>query len=136
MKLLHHWKTLDDSCIPDIEKYIGFIYEVKCLLSGKKYIGKKNYKRWGAKKHRNYGTCNKWQFYVGSSKDLISQIKLQGISNFRFTILSQHKTKGELTYAEANLQHKRDVLIGRLPDGSRAYWNNQIAAIRFIPKVS
>ena len=52
---------------------------------------------------------------------------------FEFTILFECDTLGHLSYSEANLQHKRDVLTARLPGGEMAYYNRAIMGIKFIP---
>lgn len=124
----HHWIGKK----PDPFLYFGFTYEITNLITGKKYIGKKQYHRWSKKKKVGKQA---WEFYCGSSKDLHKDIKKYGKENFEFKILRQYKTRGGLVYAEANLQHKRDVLTKRL-DGSdeRMYYNKWISAIKFVPQ--
>jgi hypothetical protein len=126
----HHWTGKK----PDPHKYFGFVYEIENLETGRKYIGKKQYHRWVKNKK---GAENDWQQYTGSSKDLNGDIKVLGRDSFSFKILKNFITRGGLTYGEANLQHKRDVLTKALPGGEaghRAYYNKQIGAIRYVPK--
>ena len=123
----HHWVGIK----PDPVKYFGFVYEITNLATGRKYIGKKQYQRWSKKKPVG---SNKWEFYTSSSKELNEEIVKLGKSYFEFKILKNLKTRGGLSYVEANLQHKKDVLTQKGPDDERVYYNKQIAAIRWIPK--
>jgi predicted GIY-YIG superfamily endonuclease len=124
----HHW--LGPKPRPD--KFFGFVYIITNKINGRMYIGKKQFHVWSKRK---IAKESKWQFYTGSSKELNEDIKKHGKENFEFKIIKQYKTRGGLVYAEANLQHKRDVLVKTL-DGSdlRLYYNKQVGAIRFIPK--
>jgi hypothetical protein len=125
----HHWIGR----VPNPKKYFGFIYEITCLENGRKYIGKKQY--WVYKKRKQFKE-NNWHDYTGSSKELNEDIKRYGKGRFEFKILKNVVTRGGLTYTEAHLQHKRDVLTKPDPrcEGGRLYYNKQIGAIRFIPK--
>lgn len=125
-ELKHHWTGRK----PDPHKYFGFIYLVTNTVTGRLYLGKKQYHRWS--KRKKVGE-NDWTHYTGSSKDLNRDIKDLGLHNFEFKILKNYLTRGGLTYGEANQQHKRDVLTKPHADG-RFYYNKQIAAVRFIPK--
>ena len=121
----HHDFTLDSS------NSFGFIYYVENKLSGKKYIGKKQYHRYrSGKKFKE----SDWKKYTSSSKHLNEDISKVGIDNFYFEILFECKTRGDLTYAESNLQHKNNVLTERNECGERVWYNASIAAIKFIPK--
>jgi len=140
----HHWKGE----IPDPTRYFGFIYLIECTLTGKKYVGKKQY--WaskpspGCKSRVTDKTSTKWkescwkkgdwEKYTGSSKEFNSYIREIGKDNFVFTILSQHESKGSLHYAEIKEQVIRDVLTAELSPGEYEYFNKQIAAIKFRPK--
>jgi len=122
----HHWVGR----VPNPKKYFGFLYEITCPLNGRKYLGKKQY--WVYKKRKPVKE-NDWHFYTSSSKELNEDIKKYGVKNFEFKILKNYKTRGGLTYGEANQQHKRNVLTAPHKDG-RLYYNKQIGAIRYIPK--
>lgn len=115
------------------ENEFGFIYYVKNLKTGKKYIGKKQYFTY--RKNKKYKMSN-WKKYTSSSKHLNEDIKEYGMENFEFRILFECSSRGELTYHEANLQHKYDVLIERDSDGNRIWYNANIASVKFIPKIS
>ena len=122
----HHWVGRK----PDPKKYFGFIYLITNLHSRRMYVGKKQY--WMYKKRKPWKE-NNWHHYTSSSKDLNADIKKFGKDKFEFKILKNYKTRGGLTYGEANTQHKKDVLTAPHPDG-RLYYNKQIAAIKYIPK--
>ena len=109
----------------------GFIYYIENKISGKKYIGKKQYFTYKSnKKHKE----SNWKSYTSSSKYLNEDIKEYGIDNFYFEIIFECETRGDLTYAESNLQHKNNVLTERNEFGERIWYNAAIAAIKFIPK--
>lgn len=123
-----HW---NHSFVLDVHNFFGFIYYIENKLSGKKYIGKKQYYSYKAgKKHKE----SDWKKYFSSSKHLNEDIMKFGIDNFYFEILFECKTRGDLTYAESNLQHKNNVLTERDEYGERSWYNASIAAIKFIPK--
>jgi hypothetical protein len=122
----HHWVGRK----PNPDKYFGFVYEITNLVTGKKYIGKKQYHRWS--KRKKIGSSN-WETYTSSSTHVNADIKKYGKDMFEFRILKNYHTRGGLVYGEANLQHKKDVLTKREGE-ERVYLNGQIGAIRFIPK--
>lgn len=126
-KIEHHWKGKR----PTPDTHYGFVYLITNKVSGKKYVGRKFYHRWS--KRKKVGNSD-WRFYTGSCKPLNDDIKELGKENFTFSILKQFKTRGNVIYYEANYQHKKDVLIARDEEGNRLWYNNNISAIRFIPK--
>ena len=101
-------------------------------LNGKRYIGKKQY--WSYRRGKKTKQMD-WPFYCGSSKWLHEDIKKYGKDNFEFKIIKNYKTRGGLTYAEANKLHKLDTLTKRLEGtDERAFYNAQIPAVKFVPK--
>ena len=99
-------------------EYQGFVYRIKELDTGKMYIGKKNF--WKPKtlpitktRRRRVRTRveSDWQDYYGSSEKVISLVESKGEENFKRVILRLCKTKGEMSYYEAKLQFKHDVLL-------------------------
>lgn len=75
----------------------GFIYVIRNLMSGRSYIGKKQFLGTG-KINRNKET--NWQRYISSSNELSNEISMLGKDSFEFVVLEQYKTRGALTYAE------------------------------------
>ena len=131
-----HWES---SFTPDPDRSYGFIYCITNLQSGRQYIGKKTYwsttrkKQAGSTRRKKVVKPSNWKVYSGSSKDLTKDIEELGKDAFSFEILFECTTKGWWTYAEINLQHKLDVLTERLADGTPAYYNKCIGAVKFVP---
>ena len=137
---LGHWVTELPSFAP--EEYFGFVYLVTDLINNKQYIGKKQFyftiKRpplKGRKNKRHVKTDSKWRSYTTSSEHVNAAILASGQPSFIFEIISLHKTKGELHYAEVEQLVKRDCLIARDAQGNRTFYNGQIPAVKFIPKI-
>lgn len=125
-----HWQTR----IPiSLENKYGFIYLIHNKVLDKYYLGRKILVRGGSKRSRTYGKSAAWRFYTGSSRELNKDIKELGKDNFSFYLISLWETKGGLHYAEANLQHKLDVLTAIDKKGNRIFYNKNIGAIRYIP---
>lgn len=116
----------------DPENYFGFIYWIDNNINGRSYIGKKQY--FSYHKRKKLKEMN-WRTYISSSVELKRDIKTFGKENFTFKIICQCKTRAALTYAEANLQHKYDVLVKPLRKGSdeKKFYNKNIGGIKFIP---
>jgi hypothetical protein len=74
-----------------------------------------------------------WKTYTGSSVRLNLAISALGKNNYKFEIVSLHKTRASLVYAEVKLQINEEVLRTRLPNGERKYYNGLISGIKFIP---
>lgn len=127
LKFNGHWLHVR-RCDP--ATYFGFTYCITNRITGKKYIGKKQY--YSYSRGRRVKEMD-WRNYAGSSKHLAADIELYGKDNFEFLILKEWKTRGWLAYAECNAQHKADVLTAQLPSGDRAYYNAQILATKHVP---
>lgn len=140
------WESRDP---PDPGKYFGFIYLITNLLTGKLYIGKKQYwmkksKVVGCKslsttdkqsphwKEKCWGQSD-WKTYMGSSKDLTKDIKVLGVRNFTFQIIKQCRSRGTLFYSEVEEQVLRGCLWRQKEDGDFLFYNKQIAAVKFRP---
>lgn len=115
----------------DVDNSFGFVYLITNMITGRKYLGKKQFHSYRKKKRV---AETKWQNYTGSSVELNQDIKNMGKSNFHFLILQVYKTRGGLVYGEANMQHKLDTLTDTDKDGDRNWYNKQIGSIKFIPK--
>lgn len=123
----------------NIEDWFGFLYRITELHSGKEYIGKKQFFSHRTKvvkdrkNRKHYKKESDWKQYTGSSADLNKAIELYGKENYKFEILSLHKSKGSLHYSEVETQILENVLKEKLADGSKKYYNRQIAGVKFIP---
>jgi len=118
--------------IEDIPKkykeYTQIIYKITCKSTGKFYIGKKilynNRKVLLSKKKKNdlktrakYEYVVKesdWLNYWGSSKELLEDIKIHGINNFKREIIQFVKGKKQATAWELYWIIKTDALISDL----------------------
>lgn len=91
--------------------YIGFVYEITEVDTGKKYIGKKLF--WGSRKIK--GKRKKiesdWKNYYGSSKALHENITKLGTDKYKREILYLCKTRGAMSYLELKEQVQRNVLF-------------------------
>lgn len=141
-----HWTGLEVN--PD--KHFGFIYRITHNPSGRRYIGRKQI--WMAKQgvkgcrsrvmDRQSPKWNdkcwresNWKVYTGSSKNLLKHISEHDVSEYTFEIIEICTSRGELTYCEARAQWDARVLEATLPDGSYEYFNGQIGACKFRPKL-
>lgn len=122
------------------DNWFGFIYRITELDTGREYIGKKQFTKLkrkkvkGRKNRKHIRSTSDWRIYTGSSNELNASILLNGIDRYKFEIISLHKTKGSLAYAEVKRQIFENVLCQRLDDGvTRKYFNKYINAIKFIP---
>lgn len=121
----------------DPSEWFGFIYRITELDTGRMYLGKKQLqmmRRVAVKGRKNKKITYKesdWKKYTGSSTALNEQIKLKGMDNYKFEIVSLHKSKSSLYYAEVRIQVLEDVMMVRLPSGIKKYYNGQIGAVKF-----
>ena len=87
------------------EPVFGFVYVITNTITGKKYIGCKQFFS-----YRKTVRESNWKGYYGSSKDLLADIKKLGKSNFQREIIHLCPTKWDLLYMEAREQFLHDVL--------------------------
>ncbi|NBV99369.1 MAG: NAD synthetase [Proteobacteria bacterium] len=117
----------------DIKDYVGFVYLITHIPTGRKYIGRKYLKQHrkpkGAK--RRVTQESNWHFYYGSCKELQELVKLEGEENFKREILSLHKTEGRTNFEETRQLFLNNVLTEKLENGESAYFNNQILSRYF-----
>ncbi len=132
-----HW-SIDKVGEFDINDWFGFVYEVVCVEDGRSYLGKKNFffRRTlpplkGKKRKRKKVFESDWKEYTSSSKILNEDIDLKGKDKFEFHILWLCSGKGELSFLEVDLQHKRNVLFEKLDNGDYRYYNKTIAHKHF-----
>ena len=132
-----HWHCEFDF---EVDDYFGFVYRVTDLTNDMEYLGRKQFhshtrkKVKGRKNRKRIIKEGKWREYTTSSKIINELIIEHGIVRFKFEIISLCKTKGDLSYREAQLQWEELVLEAKLPDGTRKYYNGQIGAIRWRPR--
>jgi hypothetical protein len=132
--------------------YFGFIYLIEDLTSGRKYIGKKQYwkaidSRKGCKsktritdkqspafKCRCWSEMD-WRDYKGSSPNLKKWMKEYPDNEYKYTILRQCRSRGQLHYEELKELWGRDVMAKRHPKDPTMYeyFNRSIGAIKFRP---
>jgi len=115
MKELGHWEGIleESTSLP-----YGFIYKITNLTNDMKYIGKKQCKSIrkrpplkGKKNKRRYEIETDWKTYTSSSNQLNKDLEVIGKENFKFEILRWCDSKWELSYYEARLQFKEEVLL-------------------------
>ena len=116
---------------------VGFVYRITHKVTGKSYIGKKNF--WSTTRKAVKGKKRKqvitkesdWKTYCSSSKEVQEDIRIHSEDQFLFLIVSIHKTKQELDFAEARLQWQLNVVSSKLPDGTKAFYNKRTEVLRF-----
>ena len=117
----------------DIQDYFGFIYCITNIISGKRYIGRKNlfsYRKPKGKK-RKVKSESDWKKYWGSCNELKEDITLLSKENFKREILSLHKTQGKLNFEETRQLFLNNVLTEALETGEPAFYNNNILSRYF-----
>lgn len=137
---LGHWNNVSETPLTNAQDWFGFIYIIENKTNGKRYLGKKQF--WSIKRVKVTGRKNRkivktkmsWEKYTGSNKDLNDDISSIGKDHFDFRIVQICRTKGGLTYAEANWQHHLEVLTETNDKGDRTWYNGQIGAVRYLPK--
>ena len=92
----------------------GFVYQIKNLTNGRKYIGKKFFYSAKTKivkgKKKKLKVPSDWQTYYGSSDTLKADVLSLGHDNFSREILHLCRSKGECGYLEAKEQFVRGVM--------------------------
>lgn len=123
------------------EGCFGFVYLITNKITGRKYIGKKQFNSYRSKKvkdkkrRKRYILESDWKDYWGSCEELLEDIKELGEDNFSREILRLCKTKRDLTYSEVELQIKADVLTALDEKGNRLYYNSNIMSRWFSEKL-
>lgn len=94
--------------------FIGFVYVITRLDTGRAYIGKKLLKFKRSKtikgKKKKLLIDSDWKSYWGSNKTLQEEVKTLGEDLFKREIVRFCKTKGDCSYHEARLQFENRVL--------------------------
>lgn len=123
------------------EGCFGFVYLITNKITGRKYIGKKQFNSYRSKKvkdkkrRKHFVLESDWKEYWGSCEELLEDIKELGEDNFSREILRLCKTKRDLTYSEVELQIKADCLTAVDKKGNRLYYNSNIMNRWFAQKI-
>ena len=109
------WLYLDrEVTAEDTAGFQGYVYLITCLVNGKGYIGKKFLLKPKTRivkgKKKKTTIASDWMSYWGSSYELLEDIKLLGIENFKREILHFCKTKTDAAYWELREQIDRRVM--------------------------
>ena len=122
-----------DKVFEDPSGYYGFVYEITCTETNKRYIGRKYFSKAktlaplkGKKNKRRSRVDSDWIEYYGSSKSLLEDVEKYGKDKFVRRILRLCKTRGETNYWEAKLQFYHDVLNTKNELGENLYYNENI----------
>jgi hypothetical protein len=110
--------TFDET--PDKKDYVGFVYLITELATGKKYVGKKLFHKPvyrmvklknGTKKRKRVYVDSDWRDYHGSSVSLKEAVESNGSEKYKREILRLCAKKGEMSYYELKEQVDREVLF-------------------------
>lgn len=138
----HHWIGMP---LGAEKKDWGFIYLITNIITGKQYIGKKQFLWWNGPSG-GYKCTNRnddfwftpsawkdsdWKEYVSSCIPLQKDIAHFGQHNFTFEVLGTCEDKLSLHLAEVEEMMARDVLEAVDEDGEYAYYNANIASLEF-----
>lgn len=127
---MSHW--VNNFGIDEILENEGFVYQITNCLTGMKYIGKKfiysktTKKIPGKTRRKHIKKESDWRTYTSSSVDVKNDIKQYGKENFKFEILSLHKTRSETNYEESRLLFLYDVLNAKYDNGLYIFYNKNI----------
>lgn len=120
---LYNGKEITDD---DVLDYVGFVYSITNLKTGRGYIGKKLLKFSRTKqvkgKKKKIKVDSDWKTYYSSSEALKKDVEELGPENFKREILRLCSSKSECSYWELKYQMERDVLL------SDNYYNSWISA--------
>jgi hypothetical protein len=101
----------------DPKKIYGFVYVIRNLLNGRKYIGKKFFwsKRTMVRKGKKLKSTieSDWRKYCGSNGPLLEDIKEFGAENFEKEIIHLCASKSECAYLEAKEQFAIDAILDK-----------------------
>lgn len=110
------WNRLSSDV--DIKDYQGFVYVIENLVNKKKYIGQKTF--WkkirrkplkGKTRVRLDKVESDWKKYMGSSQELLEDVKRYGEKNFKKMVLCLCTSKSNLNYMELEYQIKFGALF-------------------------
>ena len=109
---LNPWRHLGDE-IDSVDRMpentLGFVYILTDRISGLKYIGKKLVRVMRKRKGRRQPVESDWKRYRSSNR-IFQGLCAERPQDIERTIISYHRTKGDLSLAEIALQIESDVL--------------------------
>jgi len=134
-----NWTYNDEEFTSDmIGDNYGFVYEIKNIQTGMKYIGKKFFwsKRTlpplkGNTRKRHRVVESDWLKYWSSCKPLLADVAKLGRCYFTREIISLHANKTETNLAELQRQVLMNTLDAVDPDDNRLYYNANIERIYY-----
>lgn len=98
-----------------IQSYVGFVYEITHIPTGKSYVGKKLFTAAGVVqkkgKKKRIRKASDWKSYWGSNDYLRADVQALGEDQFERKILMLCQSKSELGYYELKFQIDKDVLL-------------------------
>ena len=109
-------------------QYFGFLYLIVNNISGRAYIGRKQYRKGGKKSSKSYGQQNAWRQYTSSSATLKEDIATLGKENFSFYALAEYEDRTDLHYWENYLIYTNGCLL------SGDWYNNHVNDVYVLPK--
>jgi hypothetical protein len=119
---LYYGEPVNEDSLGD---FIGFVYIITNLDSGRQYIGKKLLKFKRTKtvkgKKKRILVDSDWKTYWGSNKVLIEEVQSLGQDKYKREIVRLCKSRGELNYFEAKYQ----FTLGALE--SERFYNEWVA---------
>jgi hypothetical protein len=108
---LYYGEPVNEDSLGD---FIGFVYIITNLDSGRQYIGKKLLKFKRTKtvkgKKKKILVDSDWKTYWGSNKVLIEEVQSLGQDKYKREIVRLCKSRGELNYFEAKYQFTMGAL--------------------------
>ena len=122
-----HWLGIK----PDPDNSFGFIYQITNNLTGRMYIGRKQYKSIrrtrvaGQRRRKVTHLDSGWETYTGSSTSLNEDIQTLGKENFSFIILKNASSRSMLRWLEVKEIVSREALLN-----PNLYYNGQVDAIK------
>lgn len=113
----------------DIDDYVGFVYLITEIPTGKKYVGKKIFYNKvskpplkGKSRRRITKKSSDWETYFGSNEELKKAVDENGPNMYKREILHLCRSKAEMGYLESKEIFLRDALL------KEDYFNSWVSA--------
>lgn len=138
----HHWETPYGDALGTFG--FGFTYLMTHKVTGKKYVGSKQFYYWDGPTGGYKCTDpaderweplawreGMWETYTSSSDDINLEILHGNIWDFKYEVLQVYENKLDLHIAEVLELKKRGVLEATGPTGKYLYYNKNIGRVEF-----